>query len=357
MILNAIIHVAALGILVGFLSTAVGKSLAWGVACFACGIYMIPFGWENSLSGFQTQFYLLLLLSFILLWISSLFYPSFLVIYSAIFQSILLVFTMASGSLSVFVAVMVLCFRRLCLKQRIPWIFIFTLLFISISGIFATPSIEGHSILKASSFSQFIVAIGALCAWPLRPISLSPLTAVLPILMQMPLLFALVICFRQRAMNSRPLVFFFAMSIWFGLQVLALAYGRAAACYASRYLDVLCVGLVINFAAILFLLQKSYGLFKHVCIIVSALWFLGFGVGLYQGVPVLRMQILSKAEFSKMQEINVQNYLITGNSNYIFGSGHMEIPYPDPSRLMQLLNDPIIRSFLPPQLRRPSEAP
>ena len=67
-----------------------------------------------------------------------------------------------------------------------------------------------------------------------------------------------------------------------GLQVLALSYGRAAVCYSSRYLDVICVGLVINFAAILFLLKKSDGLFKHVCFIVSAFWFLGFGVGLYQ---------------------------------------------------------------------------
>jgi hypothetical protein len=357
MLCNAVIHIAAIGILVGFLRSAVGSSLARVLAWFACLVYMIPFGWENTLAGFQTQFYLLLLLSFMLIWLSSICYPNLIVILWAILLSFLLVFTMASGSLSVFAAGIILCFRRLVLKEWISRAFIFILFLISIFGIFFTPSIEGHSVLKATNFYQLIVAIGAVCAWPLRPSSVTLLAGILPVLMQMPLLLALVFSYRHRALNSQPLVLFFGLAVWFGLQVFALAYGRATACYASRYLDVISVGLVVNFSAILFLLTKSESLFKKLFLTVSIFWLFAFSIGVWKGVPLLHEQILSKAKFSGLQEHNVRRYLLTGNYQWLLDARHMEIPYPDPARLQQLLNDPTIKSFIPLQFRPPHDAP
>jgi hypothetical protein len=86
-------------------------------------------------------------------------------------------------------------------------------------------------------------------------------------------------------------------------------------------------------------------------------WLFAFSIGVWKGVPLLHQQILSKAKFSGLQEHNVRRYLLTGNYQWLLDARLMEIPYPDPARLQQLLNDPTIKSFIPLQFRPPHDAP
>src|SRR4051812_31139517 len=61
MILNAMIHVLALGVLIFALEPRLGKDTQVPVAIFCMVIHVVPFGWENTLWGFQLHFYCLLL--------------------------------------------------------------------------------------------------------------------------------------------------------------------------------------------------------------------------------------------------------------------------------------------------------
>src|ERR1051325_6173985 len=63
MLVGALVHVAA----IAFLLIALGRMLEVRaltfLLVFALVFYAVPFGWDNTLSGFQVQFYFLLLLS------------------------------------------------------------------------------------------------------------------------------------------------------------------------------------------------------------------------------------------------------------------------------------------------------
>jgi hypothetical protein len=65
MTINAAIHAASIAVLLTLLGRALQAGHVTLLAVFTALLFAIPFGWENSLSGFQSQFYLLLLFTFL----------------------------------------------------------------------------------------------------------------------------------------------------------------------------------------------------------------------------------------------------------------------------------------------------
>ena len=75
MVVNAIIHCATLAGLGWLMSRWLEKRywiLLWLPLCLALAL---PFGWENSLAGFQSQFYFLVVFSLLTLWLLGLHAP------------------------------------------------------------------------------------------------------------------------------------------------------------------------------------------------------------------------------------------------------------------------------------------
>jgi hypothetical protein len=254
----------------------------------------------------------------------------------------LLPLTLAGGSLAVMAGAIVLLARRFLCRQEISFAPIAGLLLIAFVGILTTPSIEGHAALKSASVPQFVAAVASLTAWPSKPLLL--------VLMQAPLALGLLISFRHKKTDSQGFLFFFAMASWFGLQVAALAYGRGLHCLASRYLDILSLGVITNFTALLFLWSKTTGRWSTALSVLSGAWLVAFLYGISSWWPTMSENIRSKADYSQIQERNVRRYLTTGQKEWLQNAAFLEIPYPSPDRLQKLLDDPTIRGVLPRQL-------
>lgn len=349
--LNAVLHVGAVAVFGAMVSSTLRADLRLMLWVFITFLFLPPFGWENLLTGFQTQFYLLLLLSFGLLWWSAIGKVTPSALWLAATASILLPLTMASGSLGVLAAVVLLTGRRFVWGQRaIPVLFVLLLLAIASVGLAFTPSVPGHAHLKPSSFLEFAVAAGKAAAWPARPDGLTVTSALMPLLAQAPLIAAVAVCWRSGESDRKALLIFGAFAIWFALQVCALAYGRGAADFASRYLDIFAFGVAANFAALLFCWSKTKHAIRLLVSVFALIWFAWVTWSVLSLLPMLRSELAAKAEISRVQENNVRGYLISGDRRWLDNARFCEIPYPSADVLRQLLDDATVRSFLPGKL-------
>ena len=57
-----------------------------------------------------------------------------------------------------------------------------------------------------------------------------------------------------------------------------------------------------------------------------------------------------RRQTADVQEKNLRFYLATGDASYLAGAPLMDIPYPEATRLRELLDTPEIRAALPPEL-------
>jgi hypothetical protein len=157
----------------------------------------------------------------------------------------------------------------------------------------------------------------------------------------MPILFYLFSIYTRKKIESHEL-FLLGLIIWVMGQYLTFAYGRGSAALASRYLDIFSIGLVVNLA-VSFNFIKNNKFNKNIKI-VFYLWMIFIGFKLICMIPVILNQLNYKSEGSRLGEINVKNFLCTGD---IFFLNNGNIPYPSPDRLSKLLSDPEIIKFLP----------
>src|SRR6266581_4234769 len=249
MVMNAGWHVLALLVLVYFLKQSCPDSAKAFFFSFAGIVFSIPYGWENTLAGFQSQFYFLLLFSFVFLWCIVQYGLSgrlrFLV--AIISCAVLSFFSLASGTLTIAAGIGVLGTQRMRGVQRNKTaigllLFLFTSFIVAVA---LTPTISEHAVLKAKSFVSYIPAVWKAMAWPVKP--------VFGIFMYMPMLVFMVWQLCNRTISRRMPWFVFAMCLWVIGQILSIGYGRAVGVLSSRYLDVFSIGLIVNFVCILIL--------------------------------------------------------------------------------------------------------
>ena len=348
MAINAVLHTLAVVMLVRFLTTALPVGAAWPVWIFASVIHTVPFGWDSTLQGFNTHFYVLLLLSFALLWTCSIAPSELKAHLAAIAMAGVLVLSMASGLLGAAVgAAVLLCRRIVCHDRTAPVSLAVILAGIAAGGVLLTPNIPVHAALRAQSLGEFVVGLGRALAWPLPTVGRNLASALMPVVMQAPAILAAVAAFRNRTADRQAFLVFAGMTAWVWLQAAAFAYARYRTGLGSRYLDILSAGTVLNFAAVVYLWTQSRGRGRTAITWLAAAWLGAVAFGVVQAVPGLYRDIQTKIAESKEQERRVRAYLRDGDVKVLFDAGPMEIPYPDAARLQAFLDDPTIRSFLP----------
>ena len=355
---NAALHITALAVLAGFLASSLPRTHRWPVWVFAAVLHALPFGWDNTLQGFNTHFYTLLLLTFALLWIcTSASHSDLPTCLAAIAAAGTLILTMASGLLGVCAAVAVLIGRRLlCHDRTAPVGLAVVLVGIAVGGFLLTPEIANHRELRAHSIVEFVVGLGRVQAWPLPTVGRNLASALMPVVMQAPALIALAVAFRNRHTDRQAFLVFGGMAAWVWLQAAAMAYARYRSGLGSRYLDFVSAGTVLNFTAIVYLLitvawRADVGRsVRNAVLGLAVVWCGAVAFGVAWAIPQLRRDIQTKIVESNEQERRVRAYLTSGDPKVLFEAGPMEIPYPDAARLRSLLDDPTIRSFLPREL-------
>lgn len=183
MVLNAVIHCATVAGFAWLMAGLMGRRywlFIW--VPFAIAV-MSPFGWENALWGFQSQFYFLLLFSLLticLLGSRPLSSPW----RCGVFAGVCALFTMASGLLA-FVAVGAVAILEI-LKKRREWRFHFPTVAVCGALAFAGLLLVGTNYdvehnASARSLKEFFTSLGNNLSWPiglrpwLAPFNLFPL--------------------------------------------------------------------------------------------------------------------------------------------------------------------------------------
>lgn len=315
----------------------------------------LPYAQENTLWGFQSSFYFLLIFSLAAIWGLSFHRAFSLPWWLGGISAVLACFSMASGF---FAAIVVLTLAGMRFVRKRTWTTeqtatAFGAALILVAAFFLHREFALHAALKAVSPLAWANVFGRSLAWPFcdyAPVAL---------LMYGPLCWLGIIYLKQRQTPSpdgerrqRQMELLLALGIWVILQATAIAYSRGAngtAEIASRYMDILALGALANAGAVAVLLGVVPR--RNTLILPSYLWM----VAATAGASVLSYKQVSaqagRQPHLRLEVQNVRGYVATGDRKYMDGDPARPIPYPDPSRLAKLLDDPTIREILPAAVR------
>src|ERR1700677_1237516 len=353
MVINAGIHILAMIILITLMTRVVGRGYLAALLTFSALLFGLPFGWENTLNGFQVQFYFVLLFSVVSLWLMTTYEPFSIWWNLGIFSSVLAFFSLASGifclAASTALGIIFCLFQLRKTKRQLAAIILIAGLFIA--GFALTPVVAGLQNLKAASVPQFIKALSTILCWP------SP-NLFLGLFQNGPPLVFGVLMFKQRPAANNPKWFLIALIIWMAGTASSIAYGRVNDPLLSRYLDLFTISILIDFSCLLVIFEEYKKKWKKWSFFGLMIWVLSVG---------LSLQLYTQTGFvwytnSKIvQEINTKNYVATGDINNLKNKPFIHIPYPAnvPSpgegvkHLAKILDIPEIRNILPSNIAPP----
>jgi hypothetical protein len=349
MIVNAALHVCAIVIVALTLQRLVPPRRFLVLVLFIAFVFLPPIGWENVLAGFQSPFYLLLLFSILALrgfanaeafamrwWIS-------------VGYMVCAFFSLASGALTGLAATIVAVLQimggsRQGLKEYMAAAM---LLIISVVMMVSIPHIDAHDALKAHSVRELLNAFVTCLSFPLK--------RWVCIWVNLPMLAYMIYVLVRRPPRGSAHWVVASLAIWWVGQMLSLSYGRAVFPNSSRYLDIIAIGLPINFAVLLFALNVVSVDKQRLAAYITVAWLGGTISGLWLFTVASALpNIHEKASQSSQQQANVIAFLKSGNIADLQNKAMLEIPYPNAGRLASLLSDPIVRMELP-RLIRPAD--
>jgi hypothetical protein len=345
MVVNAGLHIIVLVILIALTTRVVGRIYLPALLAFSALLFILPYGYENTLTGFQAQFYFVLLFSIVGLWLTTLHEPFSFSWNCGLVCSLLAFFSFSSGAFSIAASVAVgFIFYLLKLRKNNKQLFaILTMGILFIACVALTPLNENQN-GKANSITQFIKSLFEILFWP------SP-NELLGILQNAPAIIFCVLMFRRKPAAKDPKWFLTSLIIWMFAVSSGIAYARTMSPLSSRYLDLFIISILINFFCLLLIFDEHKIKWKKVSFFCLFIWVLSVGVSLQiYNACFSQKGLRSYSETKIDQEKNTKNYVKTGNINNLINE---TIPYPDPRRLAMILDMPEVRSILPSNIAPP----
>ena len=356
MLANTLIYGGFVGLFVGAFRSVLTRTSWIAFVFFSALIFSLPFTWGNTLEGFNSQWYFMLLFSMATMFVvthasalSARWWLAILMLFASYFS-------MAGGAATA-IAVCAICAVQMACGRRAGRLELFGLGFlaaITAGMVLYVPVLAGHAALKAHSVGQLIQALAEIMSWPAAiGITFVGTRIIGVMLIYAPASLASIHVIRVCPPLSDRRWIFVVLTAWIVLQAAALAYGRAAAPVVARNLDVIIVGLPLNAACLLYLLETSgtWHLRRRLAIGAVAVWFVPILVG--SSLAVFKQaarDIREKREFGRVETENLRAYLDSGDIRILENRPFMQIPYPDAQRLAELVSLPVIRRLLPPEL-------
>ena len=302
----------------------------------------LPFSWENIVTGFQNQFYFIVLFTFSALAIAALRPLNVLEIIATFTLCVLCVITMASGLITA-VAVATVYIMKCYMKRRFPLSALFVIalfLIIGIIGYITMPYVSTHEMYHPQNVWEICKAVIRILTWPL----VRQYWALIPL--WFPASISAILLFYKKRFTQTDLLMA-GIYVWVLFQTAAIAYGRGQYLFelSSRYTDLISLGLISN-AWFVLRLKDEYksNATRFTAIIFFAVFAFGHIYRFNSDLDAMK----SHYESCVKQISNVRSYLITKNKSYLFSKPKSDIPYPYPERLQMLLDDQIIQSILAP---------
>jgi hypothetical protein len=351
MVINAVLHLLSILILVLVAARELHWKASRPLALFTMFLVAVPFGWENTLCGFQSHFYFVILFSLASLAIFLSIRPLSLHWWAGGVLLAMSSFSLASGFLAA-LAIACVYIMRMLLEKKISirgTTAIMLMVSYAIVCFMDIPNLEHHKTMKAHDPLEFITAFAKCLAFPFYNQPSLSLAVYSPVI----LWFAL--CIARPVLRENQPWQIIGILAWVALNAAAAAYGRGAVFPfpSSRYMDIFAIGLLGNFSLLLHL-TLSY------CTTLTRTFAIGWvalmliGVFLHFDGQVLE-EIRYRADAMLLQESNTKYFLTDFDRGKITTLPYFHLPYPSAQRLADILEEPQIRSILPENLRSPLE--
>jgi hypothetical protein len=353
---NAAMH-SLTAVLLSAMFWMAGERRRLDLLVFASAVtFALPFGWENTLIGFQSAFYFLILFSLLALWLTTASRPGTGPWWLGWSCAVCGLFTAAGGVITpaAIAGVAALKFAGDRREWREAVINVGAAAVVMAIGMaLASAPLAHHAALKARTLAEFGLALAQDLSWPWldRPR--------LSIVMWLPLGALLAAAALRRARTTALERTAVGLGLWVVLNAGAIAYGRGAGAGlpATRYLDFLSLGFVVNVVAILTFLDRTRAstLARNIATgaLVGWLVFAMVGVDRLVGRSLTNLTSVWR-QFFAAHAANVRGFLITDDlRTFVSKRPLVELPYPDPNRLATLLQDPYIRRIMPAGVRKP----
>ena len=316
--------------------------------------YGLPFAWYNVIVGFDSQQFFLIGLSFGAIAGLSAARPWSPRWWLGAACMTLAMVSMASGF---FAAAVVLGLILLFLYRReLTWSSAAPTLLLAAGlvavGWLTRVTVPYHESAKAHSVGEFVGTFIQCAEWPVRKLSNSWLAAVL----WLPwCLLSWRILLRKEGAGRKAGIVLLGLGGWVLLQLLATGYARGEGGHppASRYIDTLVFGVVVNALALGWLAKhgRTDAAARGTRAFMALAW-LAAAVGGSddQLKRILQHELPNEGFYHRYCVQNVRNYLATGDEAFLH---HSEIPYPGADSLLQRIGVPSLRAALPVSVRDP----
>jgi hypothetical protein len=359
-VINAAVHAVAIGIVVALLARALDRADALLVALFAALAFAVPFGWGNTLVGFQLQYYLLVLLAPVALAIlapSAAFTPRW---WIGTTLGVVTYFIVASGALTLGAAAALVLIQLVfgMRRGRNEWLGLLVHAVLFAAMLWDIPRIPGHAALAPKSLTGVYESFVVAASWPVAKPNWTTLQRTGAVLViYLPVLVLALRLLRARAPIEDRRWLVIALAGWAMLQLLTLALARGVAILETRYFDFFLMGPLAALAALLINRADANGMWRTVTTVFAGAWlctlFIGGG---HKALSTLPDELSAWRQQSDARRMNFSRFLTTGDFAALTNKPPLHIPYPSAERLREIVADSSLRAILPPELmNRPEQ--
>jgi len=348
---NAVLHTVIALLLAGFAL----RVLPWRAAVVYCLTAALFFGAavsaDNTLAGFQSQFYFLILFSLLHIGGTLLSRPRSWVWWLAPLAGAAALFSMASGLVSAAAILGVSGVRVLRDRKSNRndlWIFGANLVLVA-SGLLLKTNVPDHAAYMAPDFRAGVDVWLYQLAWPVMNHGMA-LLGILPSL-------ALLAAFLRRRVEGPVALGLLGGCAWYWLQAAAIAYSRGAFNhgYESRYTDILAIGVLLDLLVLGYLAShapstQSGGKRTFIAIGFAAIIVCGLA---RDNRATYESNLNIRPDVNAARIVAVRDYTTTHDPAFFQRTPWYELPYPTPERLAKLLDTPVLRAALPASIRPP----
>ncbi len=334
--------------------------------CVCLPLFCLPFGWQNTLWGFQSQFYFAILFAVLTIWGLGSHSPRAARWWLGLGSGLAGGISLAAG---VVAPACVFLWRIFCAvfqtqnraQRRDGLVTVAAAGLLTLLGIALPDPSQGAAANHARSAGEFFASFLGRLAWP--NFHFLPGAA----LLFAPWVWLLIRRLRARAPHLAADAFLLPLGAWVILQMALLAYARGRAfsdgsllrhLFISRYMDFSSLGVLGNFAALLLWLREPASRAP----VRFAKWALGVAWAI---CVIWGLQDLTQLDFRRLlpeerrgalqRLVNVRSYILTHDAGHLARVHPGQVPLADRQRLINDLEDPTIRAMLPAAVCPPLE--
>jgi hypothetical protein len=364
MVVNAFVYSAGLTGFGWALARLMGRRF-WPLISLPLMVALaLPFAWENTLSGFHSQYYFMILFTLLTIWLLGLHKPGSASWWFGVPVAIATLFTLVGGLLAAAAVcglVVLQVFRKPTDWRRLWPTMAVGLLVVGV-GLACKIEVPYHRIMMARSVTEFLVSLGKYLAWPWIVLPPFAVFNMLPVVLLM--LFYL----GEREAPSPAEEFVLALGIWAVLQAVAAAYGRGGKDYPQwRYMDCTCFVMITNALSLILLWRRCFRRvpFRRAFRAFALLWIVASALGLVLLVSRARRIDIPEREFYHRAQLqNTRAFMATGDIHVLDHKPNAQLPLyegnpyaPRPlhagEKLVKYLDNPWVRRILPACVRDP----